>query len=290
MKIIAIDGKEFEVKYLQNREKVTVDVGTVAFRYPDFVGSKLYQNSSSSDKYALSFAIHRTLFVGLKESLKKFVVDEADAIEHPVYGKLTNIILEHSLWGAIKGKIVGSITYNTSSEADIICTCTFHEHTEDNPIEKKDIEDENSSAVEAVNVETTLNFDTDISTQDKSALSKFSDNLKILYQNIQNSIVVSAFNDLDSALNEITLDSLKIMNSFKAIISLPDEVIPDLKSKLDLLLLQATAIKNIPVTSANLAIFNANSMSWNMCITSKTAFVSENALEVAAGIKSVPLR
>ncbi len=289
MNIITVDGKTYEVKYMQNKENVTVDVSTSVFRYPDFVGSKLYQNSTSSDKYSLTFAIHRTLFVGLKESLKKFVADESEAIDHPTYGKLTNIVLEHDLWGAIKGKIVGSITYNTSSEADIICSCVFHEHTEDTPISKKNIQDLNTESVEAIDLETTANFDVDLSTQDKSALSKFADNLSSLYNNIQNSAVVSAFNDLNAELNAAVLDSQRIINAYKKIIALPNQVLFDIRSKIDLLQKQTEAIRNITISSANLAIFNANLISYNMGITSQTAFISESALEAAAGIKAVPL-
>lgn len=289
MNIITVDGKTYKVKYLQNKENVIVDVSTSVYRYPDFVGSKLYQNSSSSDKYSLTFAIHRTLFVDLKESLKKFVTDEAEAIDHPTYGKLTNIVLEHALWGAIKGKIVGSITYNTSNEADIICSCTFHEHTEDNPIEKRDIPNENDLAVEAIDIETTANFDVDLSVQDKSVLSKLSDNFKGLYTNIQNSKVVSAFNDLDAALNATLLDSQRIINTFKNIIALPNQVIFETNNKLALFQDQADQIKLSTVSSANIAIFNANLLSYNMGAASKTAFISESALEAAAGIKTVPL-
>lgn len=290
MKIICLDNKIFDVKYLQSKEVITTDMQTGVYNYPDFVGSKIYHNSSSSDKYSLNFSIHKTLLVSFKESIKKIVTNEYDAIENETYGKLTHIIIEHQDWGAIKGSIVGGITYNTGSEADILCTCTFAEHTEESEVLKKDIQDENTNALNEINTETTDNFDVELSAQDKSTLGKFADNLTLLYSNIQNSAVVSAFNDLKTELNAAILDSQRIMNAFKKIISLPNTILPNNRSRLELLQLQAKAIISIPVNSYNITIFNANALSYNLGITTQTAFISESAAQTAAGLKVVPLR
>lgn len=289
MNIITLDGKTYKVKYQQNKETISTDFGTGVYNYPDFVGSKLYHNSTSSDKYSLTFSIHITELVGFKESVKKIVTNEADAVEHPTYGKLMHMVIEHPSFGAIFGDIIGSIVYNTSSQADIICTCTFAEHTLDEPIEKKDIQDENIKALDAIDIETTANFDVELSAQDKSLLGNLADTLNSLYQDIQNSVVVSAFNNLNTELNAAILDSQRVMNAFKNIISLPIQVLPDVRNQLELLQLQAAAIKGTPVASYNLALFNANALSYNTGVSSKTAFVSESALEEAAGIKTVPL-
>jgi hypothetical protein len=289
MKIITLDNKEYIVKYMQSKETISFELKTGVYDYPDFVGSKLYHNSTSSDKYSLTFYIHKTLLVGFKESLKKIVTNESDAIENATYGKLTHIVIEHPSFGAITGNILGEVKCNTGSEADILCSCVFQEHTVDSPIEKKDIQDENIEALNAIDTETTANFDVDLSTQDKSLLGKFAENLSLLYENIQNSAVISAFNDLNTELNAAILDSMRVMNAFKKIISLPNEVIPDTRGKLNLLQSQAAAIMAIPATSYNITTFNANVLSYNMGISSRTAFVSESALQAAAGIKTVPL-
>lgn len=289
MKLITIDGKEYNIKYRQNKETVSFDVNSAAYNYPDFVGSKIYHNSSSSDKYSINFGIHKSQFVALKESLKKYLINESNAVIHPTYGALTNIIIEHPLYGAVFGKIVGSVSFDTSSEADIIGSFTFQVHTLDNPKQKKDINVENSNALNAIDAETTSNFDVNLSVKDKSALSRFATKLSNLYIGIQNSSVVSAFNDFNAELNATILDSQRIMNAVKNILSLPNTIFTNTRSKLDLLQKQANAIKDIPVTSYNLALFNANAMSYNMGITTRTAFVSSAAQQAAAGLKVVPL-
>jgi hypothetical protein len=290
MRIITTDGKSYEVKYLQNKEEITNSFGTGSFEYPNWVGSKLLQNSTSSDIYSLTFAIHRSLFVGFKESLKKFVVNEADAVEDSQYGKLTNIVIEHSTWGAIKGKFTDSIKYNTSNEADIICSGIFQEHTEDVPIEKADIEQENSDAVDNLNDETTDNFDVSLGELDRSALLKLLDKLNALYANIQNSAVVSAFNDLNAELNKAILDSQKVMNATKKILALPGSIITNVRGKLDFFKKQAAAIKSIPVSSANLAKFNINCLAFNMSRGSRTPFISKAAQQAISGIRTVSLK
>jgi hypothetical protein len=290
MKLITVDGREWDVKYKQNAESITNDFGTTAVNYPNFVGSKIYQNSSSSDKYNLVFAIHITLLVGLKESIKKLVPDENDAVVHPTYGKLTHIILEHPLWGAIKGSILGSITYNTGKEGDIIGSCLFQEHTDDEPVEKKDVEVENLDATNGINTETTANFDVSLSTGDLSAISGLANRMSNLYTGILDSSVISAFNDLNTAISATLIDSQRIMNSVKGIIELPNRLLSlNLSTRLNLLKQQAETIKATPVNSFNLALFNMNSLAYNTGVTSRTVFISEAAQQAAAGIKTVPL-
>lgn len=290
MKLITVDGREWDVKYKQNAETISNDFGTTAVNFPDFVGSKIYQNSSSSDKYSLTFTIHRLSFVSFKESVKKLVSDENDAVDNATYGKLTHIILEHDLWGAIKGSILGSITYNTSSEADIQCSCTFQEHTDDEPVEKKDVEIENEDANSGIDTETTLNFQVPLSTQDLSAISSLAAKMNSLYTSILDSAVVQAFNDFNAAVTATLLDSQRIMNSVKGIIELPNKLLTlNLSLRLNLLKQQAETIKTTPVNSYNLALFNINSLAYNTGVTSRTVFVSESALQAAAGIKTVPL-
>lgn len=290
-KLITTDGKEWEIKYKQNAESISNDFGTVAVDFPDFIGSKIYRNSSSSDKYNLTFAIHRTLFVGLKESLKHIVIDETKAVNHAIYGKLTHIVLEHPLWGAVKGSVLGGITYNTSSEADIICSCTFQEHTDDLPIAKKDMSIENLNSFSELDAETTANFDVTLSTQDLTSIEDFANNLNLLYSNILDSSVIQAFNDFTAAMNSTIIDSMRVMNAVKTILSLPNQLLStlNLTNRLSLLKKQADAIKAIPVTSYNLALFNTNAFAYNSGVTSRTAFVSEAALAVATGIKTVPI-
>lgn len=289
MNIITLDGKTFNVKYLQQKEVITTDFGTGVYNYPDFVGSKLYHNSTSSDKWTLTFAIHKSLLVSFKNSINKIVTEEIDAVEHPTYGKLMHLVIEHPSFGALFGDIAGSIVYNTGSEADIMCGCIFIEHTQDDLIDKKDLQDENETALGAIDSETTDNYNVDISAQDKSFLGKLAEDLTLLYEKIQNSAVVSAFNNLNAELNAAVLDSQRVMNAFKKILSLPNQVLPDTKSKFELLQGQALAIKSIPVSSYNIALFNANALSYNTGISSNTVFVSDSALQAAAGIKTVPL-
>lgn len=290
MKLITVDGREWDVKYKQNAESISNDFGTTAVNFPDFVGSKIYQNSSSSDKYALVFAIHRSLFVGFKESIKKLVGNENEAVDNATYGKLTHIILEHDLWGAIKGSILGSITYNTANEADILCSCAFQEHTDDEPVEKKDVEIENENANAGIDTETTLNFQVPLSTQDLSAISGLAAKMNALYTGILDSAVVQAFNDFNAAVTATLLDSQRIMNSVKGIIELPNKLLTlNLSLRLNLLKQQAETIKTTPISSYNLALFNINSLAYNTGVTSRTVFVSESAMQAAAGIKTVPL-
>jgi hypothetical protein len=290
-KLITTDGKEWEIRYKQNAESITNDFGVIAVDYPDFVGSKIYRNSSSSDKYSLVFAIHHLNFVSFKESIKHLVTDEAKAVNHAVYGKLTHIILEHSLWGVVKGSILGGITYNTSSEADIIASCTFQEHTEDEAVAKFDVEIENKTATNFVDLETTSNFNVSLSAGDLSGISGLAGKLSLLYTGILDSSVVQAFNDFNAAINAVTIDSLKIMNTTKKILELPNNLVSSLNltNRLALLKQQATAIKTVPINSYNLALFGVNCFAYNAGATSRTAFVSEAALKAAAGIKSVPI-
>jgi len=289
MNIITLDNKVWSVKYQQSKETVSTDFGSALYNFPDFIGSKIYHNSTSSDKYSLNFAIHSTQLVSFKESIKKIVTSEADAVDNQTYGKLTHVVIEHPLYGAIFGSIIGSIVYETRSEADIICRCTFAVHTPDNQIKKKDVQDENTVAVQAIDTETTDNFDVELSAQDRSILQNLTDSLNSLYDAIQNSAVVSAFNDLKAELSAASLDSKRVMNAFKSVISLPNQIYGNTNSSLELLTEQATAIIAIPTTSYNITLFNANALAYNMGISSQSAFVSESALEEAAGIKTVPL-
>lgn len=271
MKIITVDGKEWQVKYRQNKESINVDVGTKVSNFPGFVGSKLNQNSSSSDIYAINFAINETLVVGLKESLKKFVIDEADAVDNSTYGKLLNIVIEHPKWGAIQGKITSRISLNTANNGDIPVSFTFQEHTADEPEPKRDFESENENAGKEVDFETG-NFDVDISANDKSAMANFADKLADIYKNIKNSAIVSAFNDFNSALNAAIIDSKRVMKSMKNILALPGQIITTTTNTLELFVKQADEIKNTPVDSLNMAKFNINCYSYNLTQTSKTAF------------------
>jgi len=289
MIIVTVDGKRWAVKYMQNKEDITNDFGSTVFQYPNFNGSKVHQNSTSSDKYSLSFAIHKNFFVGFKESIKKFVINEEDAIEDQEYGKLTNIVIVHDTWGAIKGKFVGNIKYNTSSDGDIICNTVFVEHTEDNDTEKKDIEQENQDAASEVDTETS---EGEFEEEDRPALLKFLDWLNALYSNIKNSAIVAAFNDLKSALNEALLNFQKIMNAVKKILALPlalFDAVGDIKRKFDLIKKQAMVIKNMPKTSFNLAKFNVQCLAYNTRVSSRVPFINPAALKAAAGIKTVPL-
>jgi len=252
MRIITVDGIEYRVKYRQNKEEVTNEFGTAAFNYPNFVGSKLRQNSTSSDKYAMTFAIHRTLFVGFKESLKKFVINEDDAIQNDEFNeKLTKIFIVHDDWGLIKGNFVGEIKYDTSSEADIICSATFQEHTEDEPLEKKDKESENEEATDEVDSETE---DGELDEEDRPALLKLLDALNALYSKIKNSAVIAAFNDLKSLVNSAILNYKKIMNAVKKILALPGNIINNVRGQLDFFKKQAEAIKIIPFMYCNFLI------------------------------------
>lgn len=288
MRIITVDNKVYEVKYLQNREDITNEIGTSSFNHPNFIGSKLYQNSSSSDIYNITFAIHKNQFIGLKESLKKFVVNEDDALDNADYGKLTNIVLEHNIWGAIKGKIVGSIKYDTSKDGDIICSCQFQENTEDTPIEKTDIEQENQDATDEVNSETDEEFELD--EEDKPALLRLAEGLQELYNDIQNSAVIAAFNDLQSALNEAILNYQKVMNAVKKILSLPGSIISGVRGKMDFFKKQAIVIRNIPVSTFNMARFNMNILAFNLSRGSRTPFISKAAARAASGVKVAPVK
>lgn len=287
MKIITIDGNEWIVKYKKNAESVSFETGTTVSNYPNFKGSKINQNSSGSDKYQIVFAIHKTQLVSFKSSFKSFVVDKADAVIHKDYDKLTHIILEHPDWGAIKGGIIGGVSFATSSEADILVSCAFQEHTDDKPIQKKDFEYENETANELVDLET--DFDVELSGEDKTRIALLADNLANLYKNIQNSKIVQAFNNLNSELSKTLLDSKRIMNSVKGIISLPNEIFLTSKNKLEMFQKQANAIKEMPITTYNIALFNVNSLSFNIISLSRTAYISDSAKNAAAGIKTVPL-
>ena len=286
-KIITVDGKEWPIKYKQNEESISNDYGSVAYRYPDFVGSKLYHNSTSSDKYTLSFAIHQTKIINFKESLKK-IIDPNNLVNHPTYGKLEHLVLEHDLWGAIIGTILGSVTYQTSKQGDIIIKCVFQEHTSETIVQKKDLETENEEAFAEIEIETS-NFDVEISTLEKSRLQTLTDNLNALYTGIINSEVISAFNDLNTELTKVVLDSQRVINAFKKVVALPNSIYLDVRSRLNLLQLQYETLKLVPSSTANLVLFNTKLAAYNTGLISRSIFVSEAALEAAAGIKTVPL-
>lgn len=287
MKLITIDGKEWNIKVKANSGSVSNDFGTASYNYPDFVGSKLYHNSTSSDKYSFEFSIHENLLIDFKESIKK-VIDPNNLVNHPTYGKLEHIIIEHDVFGAISGNILGTITYHTSKPGDIKVTCTFQEHTTETPLEKKDLEAENEEAFADIDTETS-DFDVDLSTQDKSILSGFATKLETLYTDIQNSQVVSAFNDLNSELTKVTLDSQRIINAFKGIMSLPNRISQNTRTRLDLLQSQANLIFDLTSNSANLVLFNTKMIAYNTGLASRSVFVSQSALDAASGLKSVPL-
>jgi hypothetical protein len=288
MKIITVDGKSFDVKYLQNKEDITSEFGTGSFNYPNFVGSKVVQNSTSSDIYSLTFAIHKSLFVGFKESIKKFISNPDDAIDDPTYGKLTDIIIEHATWGAIKGKFTDRLKYDTSKDGDIVCSGTFQENTEDNPTAKKDIEQQNQEACDDIDDET--DFDEDLDANDKSALGKFADQLNSIYSNIQNSAVVSALNDLNHEMNQAMLDAQKVMNATKKILALPNSIFSNFNQKLDFFNKQSEAIKGIPVHSMNMAKFNIKCLSYNIRQASRIPFFNKELLRSKAGLRVAPLK
>jgi hypothetical protein len=286
-KIITIDGKEWDIKYKQNEESITNEFGSVAYRYPDFVGSKLYHNSTSSDKYSLSFTVHQNNILNFKESFKK-VVDPNNLVNHSTYGKLEHIVLEHDLWGAVVGNVIGAVVYHTSKQGDIKVKCTFQEHTDETLTQKKDLETENEQAFTDLDFDSS-DYDVEISTIEKSRFQNFYDNLNQLYINIKNSAVTSAFNDLNSELTKATLNSMRVMNAFKNIIALPNVIYTDTRSRLALLHQQSTAIMNIPATTANLVLFNTKIIAYNTGLSSRAIFVSDAAQEAAAGIKTVPM-
>jgi hypothetical protein len=287
MKIITVDGKEWTVKKL-NSESISFDFGTTAINLPDFVGSQIRQNSISSDKYSLSFAIHRTEFQKFKASIKKLVLSEALAVVHPIYGKLTHLIIEHETWGAVKGSILGEIQCNTTNLADMPCNCVFQEHTEENPIAKKDMKIENADAFKSIDAQTS--FDVNLSTQDLTGIKGFANSLNNLYNNILDSSVIQAFNDFNAAVNATIVNSLRIMSTTKKILELPNKLLSlNLTTRLNLLRQQAQAIKNTPVTSYNMALYNINNFAYTSGVTSQTVFVSDAALQAAAGIKTVPI-
>ncbi len=286
-KIITIDNKEWDIKVKANSGSLSNDFGTSSYRYPDFVGSKLYHNSTSSDKYSLEFTIHESKLINFKESIKK-IADPNNLITHPTYGKLEHIIVELDTFGAISGNILGTITYHTSKQGDIRVTCTFQEHTSETPLEKKDLETENEEAFEEVETETS-DFDVDLSTQDKRHLSDFAGKLEDLYSDIQNSEVVSAFNTINSELTQATLNSQRIINAFKGILGLPNKIYTDTRLRLSLLQSQSNLIMDVPFNSANLVLFNTKCIAYNTGLSSRSVFISESALEAASGLKSVPL-
>jgi len=286
MKIITVDGKEWTVKKL-NSESISFDFGTTATNHPDFVGSQIRQNSISSDKYSLSFTIHRTSFQNFKASIKKLAKEDAPVV-HPIYGKLTHLIIEHETWGAVKGSILGEIQCNTTSLADMPCNCVFQEHTEENPITKKDMEIENADAF--ANIDAQTSFDVNLSTQDLTGIKGFANSLNNLYNNILDSSVIQAFNDFNAAVNATIVNSLRIMSTTKKILELPNKLLSlNLTTRLNLLRQQAQAIKNTPVTSYNMALYNINNFAYTSGVTSQTVFVSDAALQAAAGIKTVPI-
>jgi len=287
MQIITVDGKRWNIKLKQNAESVTVNHPFSATMYPNFIGTKMKQNSTSSDIYNITFSVHRTNYVGFKESFKKFVNNEEDAIDDQEYGKLTHIIFVHDTWGAIHGLVKGDVNYGTSSDADILITCTFQEHTRDEPIEKKDIEQENSDAEDDIDTETNIG---ELEEADRPALLQFLDNMKALYANIQNSEVIAALNDLESAINSALLDYQKVMNSVKKVLALPSSLLTNIRGKLDFFKKQAEAIKNIPVSTFNLARFNMNCLSFNLGQTNRTPFISESARQASSGVKVAPIK
>lgn len=286
MEIITVDGKRWPIKYKQNKETVTVQNGTSANNYPDFIGTKMYQNSSSSDIYSLNFAINKFSYVSFKESFKKFVSNEEDAIDDSEYGKLTHIILVHDSWGAIKGLIDGDTKYDTSSIGDIPVSCIFKEHTEDEPAEKKDLEQENDNANSDIDEETNVG---ELDEADKPALLQLLEDLNELYDNIQNSAVVAAFNDLKSALNDAILNYQKVMNAVKKILALPNSIIGDIRGKLDFFKKQADVIKNMPRATSNLTRFNINAMSYNIGQSGRTPFITKALARGKSGISVAPI-
>lgn len=286
MKLVTLDGKHWEIKYQQNKEVVTVKNQTASFNYPNFVGSKVKQNSTSSDIYELNFAIHRTVFVGFKESMKKILLNEADAVNDSEYGKLTHLILVHDSFGAIRGLVIGDIKYGTSSLADIPVSCTFQEHTADESEEKKDIEQENAAATEAIDSETEVG---ELEETDRPALLQLLDDLNAIYDNIQNSAVIAALNDLESALNDALLNYQKVMNAVKKILSLPNQIFAGFRNKIDFFKKQANAIKNIPALTANMFKFNASILSFNLSQANRIPFLRKLALRKKSGVKTAPI-
>lgn len=291
MKIITVDGIEWDVKYQKNRESISFDVGTTVSNYPDFVGSQLRQNSSGSNKFNLTFAVHKTELIAFITSFKKFVsdVNSPDIVIHPTYGKLTHIILEHKDWGAIKGGLISEPSIGSSSEADILINCQFQEHTDDTTTVKRDFENENETSDSSVDSITSNNFDVGLSGNDKSILEIISSSLNALYRDIQNSNVVNAFNDFNAELDKAILESQKIMNTAKKIINLPNKIFTDTVRQIEFFNKQANVIKNTKITSYNIALFNVNLLAFNTSSASRVPFILESAQQQAAGIKTVAL-
>lgn len=286
MKIITLDGKQYTVKYLQNKEKISVKLGTYVQEYPNFEGSEVFQNSSGSDKYTMTFAIHRTIFPSFHESIKKILINSEDAVNDATYGKLTNIVIEHPDWGSLKGKFINEISVNTSSMADVVYSAVFQINTDISESESNDIEQENQDAANEIDAETDTG---ELDEFDKPGLLKLAESLNELYDTIQNSAVIAAFNDLQSALNDAVLNYQKVMNAVKKILALPGSIIGGVRGKLDFFQKQAAAIRAIPRTTFNITRFNINCMAFNLRMTNRTPFVSKEAQRARAGIKTAPI-
>jgi hypothetical protein len=287
MLIVTVDGRRFTVKYQKNKESVSVDNHVSINDYPNFVGSRVDQNSTSSDKYSFTFAIHKNFYVELKESLKKIVVNEDDAIEDDEYGKLTHVICVHPDWGTIKGRFEGSLKYLTASEADIVVQGVFVEHTPDDAAEKTDIEQDNADAESEIDSETDDEFE--LEEADRPFLLQLFDKLKALYDKIKNSAVIAAFNDLKSALNDALLNYQKVMNAFKKVLALPGNIISGVRGKIDFFKKQSSAIKNIIPNTVNQARFNINLLSFNIGRADRTPFDIKALQRQRSGLKVAPI-
>lgn len=291
MILITLDGKRWNIKYRQNLESVENELGSQDFNYPNFVGSKMHQNSTSSDIYSFNFAIPGKQYESFKESAAKILINEDDAISDDEYGKLTKIVVVHDLWGEIRGLFKGSIKYDLSGggEGDVPVSSVFQIHTDESETQQKDLDQENSDATDEVETETQ---EGEFEEEDRPALLKFLDWLNALYGKIKNSAVLAAFNDLKAAINSALLNFQKIMNAVKKILALPLSIlgaVGDLRRRLDFFKAQANIIKNMPKSSINFARFNVHCLAYNLSITSRTPFISEAARQAASGIRTVPL-
>jgi len=292
MLLITSQGRSFNVKYQQNKEKVTFTLHGDAREYPYWEGTKVQKNASSSNEYAMTFAIHSTLEE--IESLKWVNVDNASVdveVNGANYNGITNIVLIHEKWGELRGEFLGKIQVDNSSEADVLFTGIFKINTPDETPAKKDIEQENEDAAEEIDSETDEEFE--LEEDDRPALLKIAEGLEALYDNIQNSAVVAAFNDLKSALNEAILNYQKVMNAFKKVVSLAASVadaIGDIRNKLDMFKKQFNAIKNIIPNSLNRARFNMNLLSFNNSRAARLIFSFKASRRQRSGLKVAPIK
>lgn len=296
MKIITVDGKVHEVKYMQNKEKLKYKLNTAVYSYPNFTGSDIHKNSAGSNIFTVVFAIHKSKLVELNESIKKHHVkgtralNVSDSESGNEYNDVKNIILIHEQWGELRGEFLDEIVCDTSSQADVTCSGVFQIQSPDEPTEQQDVEQENAEAELTIDNETVV--DGELDEIDKPALLQLAEDLTALYEDIQNSAVVAAFNDLKSALNDAILNYQKVMNAVKKIMALPGKVLSSVtqfKQQIQLFKDQAAAIRRMPALTANMFKFNMRVMSYNLSQANRIPFIRKQSLLKKSGVKTAPI-